>query len=244
MSLCFPHIESVELTICLLSEIDTSYYILTVDLWSADGTREVNLVRHSANSPSISAATAASYPPPPPTPSAFYPTSLQQVHMAPTYGQSQSTMPPQQHLYQQPPTTYPNPYPTPQVYHQHQPLPPPPIQTQQQAQNYYNTPLSTPVTNTVGYYPQHIQQGPLLSPQHLPPSSDVRSVPSGMFTRNLIGSLCVSAFKLTNPDGQMGVWFILQDLSVRTEGTFRYIPPSSIPLSSHPASLIFSLYQT
>ena len=43
-----------------------------------------------------------------------------------------------------------------------------------------------------------------------------------MFTRNLIGSLCVSAFKLTNPNNEMGVWFILQDLSVRTEGSFRY----------------------
>ena len=46
---------------------------------------------------------------------------------------------------------------------------------------------------------------------------------TGMFTRNLIGSLCVSAFKLTDPHSQMGVWFILQDLSVRTEGSFRYV---------------------
>ena len=46
-----------------------------------------------------------------------------------------------------------------------------------------------------------------------------------MFTRNLIGSLCVSAFKLTNPNNEMGVWFILQDLSVRTEGSFRYFSP-------------------
>ena len=44
-----------------------------------------------------------------------------------------------------------------------------------------------------------------------------------MFTRNLIGSLCVSAFKLTNPNNELGVWFILQDLSVRTEGSFRYV---------------------
>ena len=46
-----------------------------------------------------------------------------------------------------------------------------------------------------------------------------------MFTRNLIGSLCVSAFKLTNPNNELGVWFILQDLSVRTEGSFRYVLP-------------------
>ena len=47
--------------------------------------------------------------------------------------------------------------------------------------------------------------------------------PTGMFTRNLIGSLCVSAFKLTDCDAQTGIWFILQDLSVRTEGSFRYV---------------------
>lgn len=47
-----------------------------------------------------------------------------------------------------------------------------------------------------------------------------------MFTRNLIGSLCVSAFKLTDTHSEMGIWFILQDLSVRTEGFFRYCAPS------------------
>ena len=42
-----------------------------------------------------------------------------------------------------------------------------------------------------------------------------------MYTRNLIGSLVASAFKLTDTDQKEGVWFILQDLSVRTEGWFR-----------------------
>jgi hypothetical protein len=45
-----------------------------------------------------------------------------------------------------------------------------------------------------------------------------------MFTRNLIGSLAASAFRLTDPDDRIGIWFVLQDLSVRTEGTFRYVP--------------------
>jgi hypothetical protein len=43
----------------------------------------------------------------------------------------------------------------------------------------------------------------------------------GMFTRNLIGSLAASAFRLTDPDDRIGIWFVLQDLSVRTEGNFR-----------------------
>ena len=44
---------------------------------------------------------------------------------------------------------------------------------------------------------------------------------SGMFTRNLIGSLTVNAFRLADTEGKIGFWFVLQDLSVRTEGTFR-----------------------
>lgn len=47
------------------------------------------------------------------------------------------------------------------------------------------------------------------------------SQPGGMFTRNLIGSLAASAFRLTDPDDRIGIWFVLQDLSVRTEGTFK-----------------------
>ena len=41
------------------------------------------------------------------------------------------------------------------------------------------------------------------------------------FTRNLIGSLAVNAFKLNDDQGKLGLWFVLQDLSVRTEGEFR-----------------------
>lgn len=40
-------------------------------------------------------------------------------------------------------------------------------------------------------------------------------------TRNLIGSCVVSAAMLKDPEGKYGYWFVLQDLSVRTEGWFR-----------------------
>ncbi|KAK9472566.1 velvet factor-domain-containing protein [Dipodascopsis tothii] len=40
-------------------------------------------------------------------------------------------------------------------------------------------------------------------------------------TKNLIGSVVATAFKLYDPAGKLGVWFILQDLSVRTEGEFK-----------------------
>lgn len=112
------------------------------------------------------------------------------------------------------------------------PLPPPPVPSSVTSGGYYNTPTLTPITPTGGYGQQlgGPGQGPLLSPSV---ACDPRSHPSGMFTRNLIGSLCVSAFKLTDCENRMGVWFILQDLSVRTEGSFRYLTlPASPPLSN------------
>lgn len=237
------------------SEIDTSYYVLTVDLWSAEGNREVNLVRHSATSPSISAATSSSYPPPPPTPPSFpYGPPMTQVHVGLTsnYG-VQPPNPPShqpQYNYQQPPDPYQQQ--SSHTYQQQNPnhyqpqnsLPPLPPALPGQTQSYYTTPSGTPITPTHYYQQSHHppNQGPLLSPQTMmPPTIDPRSAPSGMFTRNLIGSLCVSAFKLTDPDGVMGVWFILQDLSVRTEGSFRYvyfhISPKDLPRSPPPQEL-------
>ena len=43
----------------------------------------------------------------------------------------------------------------------------------------------------------------------------------GMYTRNLIGNLSASAFRLQDLNKEDGIWFVLQDLSVRTEGWFR-----------------------
>lgn len=77
------------------------------------------------------------------------------------------------------------------------------------------------------YYNSAMQQ----SPQGNYPPSDMGigpgrpltagNPPQGMYTRNLIGSLSASAFRLTDPDDRIGIWFVLQDLSVRTEGLFR-----------------------
>jgi hypothetical protein len=64
------------------------------------------------------------------------------------------------------------------------------------------------------------------APSHVPmamPVAPPTSTATGMFTRNLIGSLTVNAFRLTDTEHKIGFWFILQDLSVRTEGTFRFV---------------------
>lgn len=169
-----------------INEIDTSFYVLTVDLWNAEGTSEVNLVRHSATSPSISTATSSSYPPPP-------------QNISPTYP------PYAQNPYGQQPMGY---GPVGPYYGGNQPMP---------YQNPYGGNPQAP------YYPQYYGgSGPL---QHANPAGQqpMSAAPGGMFTRNLIGSLSASAFRLTDPDNKIGVWFILQDLSVRTEGTFRWV---------------------
>jgi hypothetical protein len=46
------------------------------------------------------------------------------------------------------------------------------------------------------------------------------AAPPGSHTRNLIGSLAVPASKLTDQNHETGIWFVFQDLSVRTEGNF------------------------
>lgn len=179
--ICSAHAFCDDFADCcsLVSEIDTSFYVLTVDLWNADGTSEVNLVKHSATSPSISTAMSSSYPPPPQSMSPTYP----------AYGQSPYG----------PPVGYP------------------------QMNNYYGTQQMTyqnPYGQPVGY-PQYGYPPGGQMPGAMSPAQPVSGGPGGMFTRNLIGSLSASAFRLTDPDNKIGVWFILQDLSVRTEGTFR-----------------------
>ncbi|UPX18081.1 uncharacterized protein EKO05_0008398 [Ascochyta rabiei] len=71
------------------------------------------------------------------------------------------------------------------------------------------------------YYPG--QPPPGYPPYGASYSPQVVSAPStsSNHTRNLIGQTSVNAFKLNDPDGKPGFWFVLQDLSVRTEGTFR-----------------------
>lgn len=54
----------------------------------------------------------------------------------------------------------------------------------------------------------------------------------GMFTRNLIGNCAGSAFRLHDTKDKIGIWFVMQDLSVRTEGSFRYAQtPDGDPIS-------------
>ncbi|KAJ8069886.1 hypothetical protein OCU04_000297 [Sclerotinia nivalis] len=210
-----------------VNNIEHGMFVLNVDLWSADGDRPVNLVRHSQTSPSISATVPVSYTQLQGGATAYsnlLPGQSQREPSSPQYGNA----PPYQGAGFNP---FPGP---PQVsaYSQQQPgqqagyggnpnYPPPNgYQVPPQQSNYYYPQPSQSV-------PSHNNQDPYPSRPYTPQDMAMRmpisqtNPPQGMFTRNLIGSLSASAFRLTDPDDRIGIWFVLQDLSVRTEGDFR-----------------------
>ncbi|KAJ4297184.1 hypothetical protein N0V88_004102 [Collariella sp. IMI 366227] len=192
------------------NDIEHTMYVLNVDLWSEDALKEVNLVRHTTATPSISSTSPASY--------------AQIEQSAPAYSHilpsSRDVTYSPQMGYHHPPNQAMSPYGMQQQYSQGFVSP-----------NGYQPPNQ--------YYPQDLRHdmqglGQMVSSPYGPPRvyeahygglpqrmSISGNPPSGMFTRNLIGSLAASAFRLIDNQDKIGIWFILQDLSVRTEGCFR-----------------------
>ncbi|KAJ9142097.1 Velvet complex subunit B [Pleurostoma richardsiae] len=192
------------------NEIEHTMYVLNVDLWSEDAQKEVNLVRHTTATPSISSTTPESYqriesqPYPQLLPTgrdAGYAPSMQfgQVnqYMQPAYSQVPQYVPAANGYV--PPTQY---------YPQHD-----------YRQDMHAGVLPSQAPGIGGYRPPNVY-----NPNEMGMAQRMSiqgAAPQGMFTRNLIGSLAASAFRLTDPRNKIGIWFILQDLSVRTEGSFR-----------------------
>jgi hypothetical protein len=157
-------------------DIDSTFFVLMVDLWDEDAHRPVNLVRHSNAAPtvSISSSSVTAYPPPPDRPAIYMPFDGMAVRYP-----------------VQPTNNYPGP--------PHYAYSAPP-------NGAYNAPPNGAV------YQGYAQPMPMAIP----------AVPiTQNHTRNLIGMNAVNACRLTDPKGKTGFWFILQDLSVRTEGKFR-----------------------
>lgn len=200
------------------NEIDSTYFVLMVDLFDQNGGGEVNLVRHNQHTPSVSISTTSTtgYPPPPDrhlvridtyqpgygpssmggvTPVTPNPYMTNQGYPVTPVGQSDPTSP---HT-----PTQPGSFQAPG----HNPYAAPPPGAMQPMMGY---PSGAPVPQPPPGYMVQVN-----SVAHHAPSN-------GMFTRNLIGSLSVNAFKLLDTEDKIGFWFILQDLSVRTEGFFRY----------------------
>ncbi|KAH8602637.1 velvet factor [Bisporella sp. PMI_857] len=225
------------------NEIDHGMFVLNVDLWDEVGQRQVNLVKHtqtasySQPSPYQDISQAPAYSPLSGPPSSGYPhipdPNYQQSYspyqqQGPPqiqYGQSQPQQsgppalysPPDQ--YQQQPRGY-APPPSSVQYPPYQSGPPQPVYITTGAM-IHSMPAAVPPPGMSAYNPgQGYSRLPDQYPQQ-PRNSVSQSPPSGMFTRNLIGSLSASAFRLTDQNDFIGIWFVLQDLSVRTEGIFR-----------------------
>ncbi|KAG5922092.1 Velvet complex subunit 2 [Claviceps africana] len=205
----------------LNSDIDHSMFVLNVDLWNGDGTKEVNLVRSSAGSPSISSTVPYSY------------TALggAEAGMMPY---AQHVLPPNRDAAFNPPqgVAYGQDYQLQSSYGQAPPYPPnssygPPQQFFPHHQTYRPEGAVHPLPSQPGVPPYHRNNSSSGAPSYMQDHGSLARMaivggqPQGMFTRNLIGSLAASAFRLSDTDGRIGIWFVLQDLSVRTEGPFR-----------------------
>ncbi|KAK3356159.1 velvet factor-domain-containing protein [Neurospora tetraspora] len=210
------------------NEIEYSMFICNVSLYTEDALKEVNLVRHTTSTPSISSTTPASY-------ASLEQTTPAYSHILPSnrdvgYGHHQG-MPyqgnPGMNPYDMQTSPYQagfvngNPYgaPAPSHYQYNQPLPPQP--------GPYGAPRG-PYDHPGAQYGGGVGGMPGGVGGPLQQRMSVSSVggqggqqPQGMFTRNLIGSLVCSAFRLTDTNDKIGIWFVMQDLSVRTEGVFR-----------------------
>ncbi|RYO80808.1 hypothetical protein DL766_004388 [Monosporascus sp. MC13-8B] len=202
-------------------EVDHQHYILHVDLWSQEGDKELNLVKQSQAQGSISATSTTSfrelmdshnsgygYP-------AIVPSNREAAYGSP----AQTGYPP--HIGGYLPDAYG------QGYGGYAPGAGYPQQVPMQQSHHYNYPQGgfrndihspmDPLASQRGSYSHDMSaalsggRGPGLT----------TSQTNGMFTRNLIGSLACSAARLTDPSEKIGIWFVLQDMSVRSEGWFR-----------------------
>lgn len=87
-------------------------------------------------------------------------------------------------------------------------------------------------------YAQHAPQGEFYAstyPSGAPPSSAIAPLPRHTYTRTLVGPLSANACRLLDEHRKPGIFFLFQDLSVRTEGS------SSRPIPDQ-ASLMLSRY--
>ncbi|KAI0447407.1 hypothetical protein F4803DRAFT_321827 [Xylaria telfairii] len=192
------------------NEVEHQHYVLHVDLWSEDGSKEVNLVKHSQQSPSISST---------------HPSSFREVvegGQSGVYG-FQAIVPSSRDFSQPPNAPYPHqmaPY-QPDPYSQGQYPYPQQVQPYGYPQGGYRDMggvASLPSQAMYGPRYSHDMSAGAMAQSRLMGQQQPNG---GMYTRNLIGSLAASASRLQDPSDKIGIWFILQDLSVRTEGWFR-----------------------
>lgn len=193
------------------NNIDITHFVVLVELRDAQ-LKDVTLVRSSANSAqnSISSAQTTSYPPAKepqnPTPLTMYHQQQHHQVMPPIMpqgmytggtvglaGYSQHMVPPPQQ----------------QQYGQYAPVSP------------YGMPQMQPIQTHMSHMTGYVAQIPMQMPAGPRPAHQGIMMGGTAYHRNLIGQLACNAFLLKDNDGAHGIWFILSDLSIRTEGSFR-----------------------
>ncbi|KXJ95535.1 velvet factor-domain-containing protein [Microdochium bolleyi] len=170
------------------SDLSYQHFILNVDLWNEDGTKEVGIVKHAqAQSTSFQDGTVIAFDGAHPNPrhARLNSYAQQEAQASAQYNGLHNAASP---------TTTPNyGYPMPVSRDSVDPNRPQP-----------------------GAGIQHIHPAARNSPARMSTSQQVNSC-----TRNLVGNGSMSAQRLSGTDEKPGMWFVLQDLSVRTEGIFR-----------------------
>ncbi|KAH7916260.1 velvet factor [Hygrophoropsis aurantiaca] len=97
------------------------------------------------------------------------------------------------------------------------------------AQEPFSSPQSSSYDGAAGYYQQQSPQSsfyqgnyaPSSSPPPQASSSTGQTYPRNAYTRTLVGPLSSNACRLNDEHRKPGIFFLFQDLSVRTEGQFR-----------------------
>jgi len=196
-------------------DIDHSMFVLNVDLWNEQGGQEVNLCRQPASTggPSLSATPAYGYGAINGGESASSPYSSQVLASGrePHYGQPPAVGYGQdyqiQNGYSHTPSYHPNGnnYGPPQQYYPHDGV--------------YRSDQSTSSAPSQRFEGSAPSLG--YSETSGPSVAYVHDQYKGALNRNLIGSVAASAFCLTDTNDREGIWFVLQDLSVRLEGSYR-----------------------
>ena len=181
-----------------------------VDLADPVSLEEKNVVKHSSQSPSISTVTTTSYAP---TASNASPAQPLQSYNTTAYPGFAS------YNFADPPRPMERSYPMNGGDHS-------PYYSHANGSNHYSHTQGPFGPRYNPQFPSPYATSPAPS-QMGPPESrgsmDMQRMaqPPGTCTRNLIGSLSGSAFKLKDINNEVGLWFVFQDLSVRTEGYFR-----------------------
>ncbi|KAK0206842.1 velvet factor [Desarmillaria ectypa] len=216
-----------------VDDVDYSFFLVTVDLWSGDGKQEINLVLH----PSL----AERY--------------VQQWQTSKSCSDKRRRASKKGQL---PRLTSPNPLPTDLVYSDREPGPmwsypstPFPQPPRQPPQSFGRKPWQVDPDNSEGpewtsdaysspNTPLNPNSGPLpnvyrelLTPVPAPTSPSIAEnkwpppppsfppLPRHTYTRTLTGPISANATRLLDEHRKPGIFFLFQDLSVRTEGTFR-----------------------